>query len=175
MLHEPIKNNIKLPSSGNAQRSLNTGQLFGADHGRMCSVSDIDLARAGLEVAADVAAAKTVVNAADALDAELVAHLANNVFDDGLDMLGQMVLEPVHDLEALGPIQRDGVSLEQVGHDDEVAMLGELVGQKLGVDELVADHVGEDQDGMLRQLVAGVREVCRNCVLNYRQLERSWT
>lgn len=166
MLHElTVNDNVKLTSRGNAQRSLNASQLVGADHGGMRSVSDIDLADAGLEVAADVAAAKTVADPADTLDAKLLAHLANNVVDDGLDVLGQMVLEPVHDLEALGSIQRDRVALEQVGHDDEVAMLGELVGQKLGVDELVADYVGEDEDGMFRRLVGGIRDVCRDCAL----------
>lgn len=95
----------------------------------MRSVSDIDLAgRAGLEVATDVPAAKAVANAANTLDAELLTHLTDNIVNDGLDVLGQMVLEPLHDLEALGPIQRHGIALEQVGHHNKIAMRGELVG-----------------------------------------------
>lgn len=37
--------------------------------------------------------------------------------------------------------------MEEIGHDDVVAVGGELVGDELGVDELMADHVGEDDDG----------------------------
>lgn len=36
--------------------------------------------------------------------------------------------------------------MEEVGHADEVAVGGELVGDQLGVDEGVADDVGEEED-----------------------------
>jgi hypothetical protein len=39
--------------------------------------------------------------------------------------------------------------VEQVRHDDEQAIRGQLVGDQLGVDEAVADHIGEQQDGAL--------------------------
>lgn len=49
--------------------------------------------------------------------------------------------------------------MEEVGHADEVAVGGELVGDQLGVDEAVADDVGQDEDAGRRLLVGRVGEV----------------
>lgn len=52
------------------------------------------------------------------------------------------VAEPLEEIEAGGPHQRHGVAVEEVGHADEVAGGGELVGEQLEVDEFVAEDVG---------------------------------
>lgn len=75
-----------------------------------------------------------------------------------------MPLLTLHEVEVSGTIERDGVAFEEVRHDDEVAVGGELVGDaglivstrsnsalavkkkysQLGIDELVADDICED-------------------------------
>jgi hypothetical protein len=36
--------------------------------------------------------------------------------------------------------------VEEVGHDNEIAIGSELVGEELGIDVFVADYVGEEED-----------------------------
>ena len=52
-------------------------------------------------------------------------------------------VQPFLNVEVTWAIEWDGVSVEEIGHDDEVAIGGELIGDKLGVVEFVADDVGE--------------------------------
>ena len=118
----------------------------------MCSVSNIDALALGQE-ARDVLAAKAVSDGTDLLRA-LLLHVRQRLLDDRVDLVGQValalraaLLQPSHDVEVLGAVELDGVALEEIGHDDEVAVGGELVGDELGVDELMADHVGKDDDG----------------------------
>lgn len=49
--------------------------------------------------------------------------------------------------------------MEEVGHDDEVAVGGVLVGEELGVDVLVADYVGEEEDCVFGRFGGRVGEV----------------
>ena len=100
--------------------------------------------------------AETIADRADGLAAQLALHVLEDLLDDGVDLFGRVarafaaVLQPVHDVEALGAVQGDGVAVEEVGHDDEVAVGGELVGDELGVDEAVADDlVGKRVSGEL--------------------------
>lgn len=118
---------------------------------------------AGLEVAGDVLATVAVADTANALDAEVVAHLSNDLVNNGLCVLGQVVLDPVHDLEALGAVQWHGVALEQIWDDGEVAGGGKLVGEELDVGKCVAEDVAEDEDGIVGLLVGGVGKVGRDC------------
>lgn len=55
-------------------------------------------------------------------------------------------VQPLRPVESGGLVQGYGVAMEEVGHADEVAVGGELVGHQLGVDEGVADDVGEEED-----------------------------
>ena len=50
---------------------------------------------------------------------------------------------PFHDVEITRFVQRDGILVEQVGHDHEVSVGGELVGDELDIVEAVADDVGD--------------------------------
>jgi hypothetical protein len=81
----------------------------------------------------------------------LLPHLDDARVDDWVDVGGQVVallrvvlaVEPLHDVEAVGPVQLDWIAVEEVWHHHEVAVGGELVGDQLCVVELVADHVGD--------------------------------
>lgn len=109
-----------------------------------------------------VLGAEAVSHATDALAAQLGAHLDERGVDDRVDRGRQVAgwaLEPFLHVEPCGPVQGDGVAVEEVRHDDEVAVGGELVGDELGVDEGVADHVGKDEDGVLGGFGGGVGEV----------------
>ena len=68
-----------------------------------------------------------------------------------------------HDIEVIRPVQRNRIAVEKIGHDDEVAIRRELVGDQLRVDELVADNVGQDEDREVGALVLRVGEVGRDC------------
>jgi hypothetical protein len=139
-------------SSGDGKRTSHALDLLLVDERRVCSVSDIDALALGQE-ASDVLAAKAVSDGTDLLRA-LLLHVCQRLLDNRVDLVGQValalraaLLQPGHDVEVLGAVELDGVALEEIGHDDEVAVGGELVGDELGVDELMADHVGEDDDG----------------------------
>lgn len=104
---------------------------------------------------------KAVPNATDLLNSQLLAEVLDGGLDDGVDMGGLVVLEPGREvgLAVLEVVELDGVALEEVGDDGQVALGGEVVGDELavGVD---ADDVGQDDDGLLGGLVVlGVGEV----------------
>lgn len=133
----------------------------------MSSVTNIDALALGQE-ASDVLSTKAVSDGADLLRA-LLLHVGDGLLDDRVDRVGQValafgaaLLQPGHDVEVFGPVELDGVALEEVGHDDIVAVGGELVGDELGVDELMADHVGEDDDGGGGVLGLGESDVGRD-------------
>lgn len=114
--------------------------------------ADIDTLALGQE-AGDVLAAEAVADGTDLLRA-LLLHVCQSLLDDRVDgvrqvalALGTALLQPGHDVEVLRAVQLDGVALEKVGHDDPVAVGGELVGDELGVDEFMADHVGQNDNG----------------------------
>ena len=53
----------------------------------------------------------------------------------------------------------DGIALEQVGDDSQVAIVGELIGEKLAV-VVDTEDIGEEDNGLLRGLVVlGVDDV----------------
>lgn len=84
------------------------------------------------------------------LDTVLLSQLDDAGINDGIDvgrvvsaLLGVVLAsEPLHDVETLGSVELDWVSIEQIRHHHEVAVCGELVSNKLGIVELVADDVG---------------------------------
>lgn len=70
-----------------------------------------------------------------------------------------MAFDPVHYLEARGSVQGDTVAVEEVGHHDEVSFGGELVCDESGIDEVVPNHVCEDENCILGGFVGWVDEV----------------
>jgi hypothetical protein len=143
---------IQHTSSSNRKRASHALNLVLVDERRVCGVADVNALALGQE-ARDVLSAKAVSDRTDLLRS-LLLHVRQSLLDDRVDGVGQValalgtaLLQPVHDVEALGRVELHGVALEEVGHDDVVAVGGELVGDELGVDEFMADHVGEDDDG----------------------------
>lgn len=149
-----------LTCGSNAERALDALELIGGHHGGVGCEAGVELA--GLEVAGDVLATVAVADTANALDAKVVAQLSNDLVNDGLCVLGQVVLDPVHDLEALGAVQWHGVALKQIWDDGEVTCGSKLVGEELNVGECVAQDVAEDEDGIVGLLVGGVGKVGRD-------------
>ena len=81
-----------------------------------------------LQEAADVLATEAISDAADALAAERAAHLLQHRLDDRVYVLRQVVLQPGRQVEVRWPVDLDRVAVEEVGHHDEVAVGGELIG-----------------------------------------------
>lgn len=179
----------RLTSSGDAQRTLDGLELVGLNERRVGDVADIDLAV--LKEAGDVLGTEAVADATDALCAQLALELLDDRVDNGVELLGLVVLQPAGEVKALRDVDRNGVAVEEVGHNDEVAIGGVLIGDagdqllamgfrcwmmqlraaaalQLGVDELMAENVSEDHDSVFGALVLRVRDigvVCSECEL----------
>jgi hypothetical protein len=77
-------------------------------------------------------------------------HLDQARVDDGINdgrqvcdlFLAVLAVHPFHNVKVAWSVEWDGVAMEQVGHHDKVAVGRELVGDELGIDEAVADDVG---------------------------------
>jgi hypothetical protein len=147
-----------LTSSSDGEGSLNSTKLLVGDKRGVSGVTDVDLA--GLQVAADVLAAEAVANGTDLLDAQGFAHILDGLLDDGVDVVGLVVGQPGGQigLAGLHVGKRDLVTLEQVRNDGQVAIGGELVGEKLGIGEN-AEDVGQEEDGLVGALVLGVGDI----------------
>lgn len=72
-------------------------------------------------------------------------------------------LQPGHQVEGGWAVQRHWIAMEEVGHDDEVAIGSQLVGNQLGIDEAVSDHVGQQENGALGGAVCGMGDVRLDC------------
>lgn len=70
-----------------------------------------------------------------------------------------MVFHPIHDVEPLWSVEGYRVIAEHVWHDDEVALCSELVGDELGVDELVADYVCDYENGFFGGFIWWIGDV----------------
>jgi hypothetical protein len=97
--------------------------------------------------------AKAVADAADLGDAVLLLEDLDGLLDDGVDvLLGMGVLavralcEPVHDVHVTKAGWGDGVAVEEIGHQGQVAVGSELVGNELRVAP-DADSVGQQENG----------------------------
>ena len=120
------------------QRPLDIAQLGLLDKRRVSTIPDVELLGFGEEVPNDIFRAEAVSYAADFLAVVLGAHGDEAGVDDGVDggwgvggfFFGGLVgaLEPGLDVEVAGAVEGDGVAVEEVGHHDEVAVCGELVG-----------------------------------------------
>ena len=116
----------------------------------MRRVPDIDLPLIRPEMPYHILPAKAVPDSTNLLAPQHSAHLDQTGVDDRVDRwrqvaaLGPALGQPRHDVEVAGPVQQDGVPVEQVRDQHQVPVGGELVGQQLRVGELVADHVGDE-------------------------------
>lgn len=128
------------------------------DEGGVGSVTDVDLA--GLQVADDVLGTEAVADSTDLLDTESLAQVLDGLVDDGLDIVGLVLGQPGGQvgLTRLHGLEGDLVTLEQVGDDGQVAIVGELVGKQLGVG-VDAEDVGQEEDGLFGALVLGIGDV----------------
>ena len=141
LLQQPLRlmplllgeNRIRL-RRGNRQRRLEVHDLLRIDETRVRHGAHIDPLAFGSK-AGNVFGAEAVADAAEFLDAVGAAELFDDSLDNGVDLTRSVafafrpgLLEPLHDVEALGAVQGDGVAFEEVGHGDEVAIGGELVG-----------------------------------------------
>ena len=122
-----------LTGRGNAKRPLDRLQLLVGDPARVGDVPSVRHTR--LQEARDVLGPEAVTHRADAPDAVLVLQLADDSLDHGIDLVRRVLGAPGVHVEAAGAVQRDGVPMEEVGHDGEVAVGGELVGDELRVEE----------------------------------------
>jgi hypothetical protein len=50
-------------------------------------------------------------------------------------------LQPGHQIPAGGTIQWHGVTVEKIGHDHEVPVCSQLIGDELGIDKSVTDYI----------------------------------
>lgn len=108
---------------------------------------------------------EAVTDSADALNAQVSLDVLNGRLDDGVDVGGLVVGEPGTNVELAGLHGDgvDGVAAEKVGEDTQVSIVGELIGEELGVVEETED-VAQEEDSLLGGLVVlGVDNVGVNC------------
>lgn len=88
--------------------------------------------------------AEAVPDGPQTLDTEVSLHLFDTGVDNWIDDSGLVALYPIHDLESLWWIELDGVAVEEIGHDDQVAIRCVLVCDEFGVYEFVSDYICEE-------------------------------
>lgn len=131
----------------------------------MRAITDVNLAMIRPQMPDDILCAETVADSANLLQAHLRPHLDQARIDDGIDGRRQMAAlgpafgQPRHEIKVAREVEREGVAVKEIRHDDMVAVCGELVGDKLGVVKPVTEHVGDDEDALLARRVFRVREV----------------
>lgn len=159
------KSQRELTCCRNAQRALDGLQLIVLHQTGMRHVANIQLAL--LQIAAHILGTEAVTNTTNTLAAVLAPHVLQNGVDGGLGLLNSVLAQPGHEVKICGlVIQRDGITVEQVRHDDEVPAGSEQVRDELGIVELVADHISQDEDSILGGLVCRVGEVRRDWIVN---------
>lgn len=128
----------------------------------MSGVTNVDLA--GLQVTDNVLSAEAVADSTNLLDAEGLTHVLDGLLDDGVHVGGLVLGQPGGQVSLAGLHGFDGdlVALEQIREDGQVAIGGELVGEKLGVGE-DAEDVGQEKDSLVDALVLGVGDVGVDC------------
>lgn len=90
--------------------------------------------------------------------------MRDNLGHDRIHAVGHVLREPRWEIDCLRGegFEGQGVAVEEIGDDSEVAARGEAVGHQLGV--LVdAEDVAEDDDGFLGRGVGGARDVGGDC------------
>lgn len=165
----------------NAQRPRDALELVDLDEAWMGSEAGIEGAR--LEPPADILASETVAHASQALHAEVAAQILDDGGIDGVDggFTGHLVFFPAGEVEVRPRVEGNGVAVEDVGNDGEVAVGCKLVCDtwvcqsgfqaverggviQLHVWELEAEDVRHDEDGVLGAAVLRVGHVRADCM-----------
>ena len=105
----------------------------------------------------------------------LLLQLFQGSLHNGSNLLNTMFGPPGAHIEVYRSIERNWVALEHIGHDDEIAIGGELVRDELGVDESVANDIGDDEDAVFGRLVGRIGEVCLDWMLSVFDYSSFWT
>lgn len=156
----------QLTSGSNRKRTSHASELGLVDKRRVSGETDIDALALGQETR-NVLATKAVADSTNLLRT-LLLHVCQSLLDNRVDGVRQVALalraalgQPSHDVEVACSelVELNGVALEEIGHDDPVAVGGELVGDQLRVDKGVAHDIGKDDDGVGGVLVLGVADV----------------
>ena len=149
----------------NRQWSFYSLDLSSVDETRMCHEAHAD-AFAASHVPGNILGSETVAHRAQFLHSQVARHLLEHRFDNGIRLVGAMAfalgtatLQPFHDI---GPFL-DSIALEEIRHDDEIAVRGVLVSDELGVDQVVTPDIRDEQDRVRRILRLGVGEVRLDC------------
>ena len=124
------------------------------DERGVTSVADVELAIP--QEAANVLAAEAVANTSNTLDTQVFSQVLDGALDNGVDTVSAMLQRHLPTSKVAKGFNhimaKDGVAVEEVGDDGQVAIVGVLVGKELAVDEETED-VGEDDDGLVGVLV----------------------
>ena len=91
----------------------------------------------------------------------------NNIITDLLDnirCLLRRTRKPRLNIKVRRPVQRDRVTLERIHDDGKVAIGRELIGYELNIDELVANHIRDDDEAVFGGFALGIRYVHGGCM-----------
>lgn len=99
-------------------------------------------------------ATEAVANSADLLHAESLTDILDGGLNDGLDVGGLVLGKPRGQVSLAGfhVADLDLVALEKIRDDSQVAIVGELVGEKLGIGEDTED-IGQEDNSLVGVLV----------------------
>lgn len=89
------------------------------------------------------------------LDAEGLADVLDALLHNGVDLSSRVLGEPVGKVGLAGVHVggANGVAIEEVRDDSQVAIVGKLIGDELGIRESKTEDVGDEDDGLLGLLV----------------------
>lgn len=99
-------------------------------------------------------ATKAIANSANLLHAESITNVLECGLDDGVDIIRLVLREPCTyiNIARVHVADVDLVTLEKIRDDGQVAIVGELVGEELGVAENTED-VGQEDNSLIGVLV----------------------
>lgn len=97
---------------------------------------------------------EAVANRTDLLHTESLARVLDGGFHDGVHVTGLVIGEPRGEVGLAGfhGFDADLVTLKQVWDEGKVAIVGELVGEELGIG-VEAEDIGQEDNGLLGSLV----------------------
>lgn len=112
----------------NTQRPHNPLNLLPVHKTRVRRVPGIQLPL--LQPPAHVLASEAVPDTAQLLDTQVAAQVLEDGLDDGVDLWNarHLFVDPLHDVEICGRVERYYVAVEKVGNNGEVPIRGKLVG-----------------------------------------------
>lgn len=128
-------------SSANGEWALDLLQFLRLYKARMRTISHLDLPLVRLQMSNNILGSEAVAYSANSFAPQLLPHLHQRCFDDGVNRGGLVTFEPLHEIKVLSFVQWHRITVENIGHHDEVAICCKLVGDELSVDEAVTDHV----------------------------------